>query len=184
MHLAELIDTYGYLAVAVGTFLEGEAVLVLAGFAAHRDYLSLPGVILVALLASFLGDQLYYYLGRQHGAALLARFPALQAAAERVAPHVRRHQNLLILFIRFPYGLRVAGPIVIGMSGVSRLRFFLLNLAGAALWAPLIAGLGFVFGYALEQFLEDAHRYEELIFLGVLVVAGLFGLVRHLRRRV
>ena len=39
LSLAELLDTYGYLALVVGTFLEGETVVVLAGFAAHRGYL-------------------------------------------------------------------------------------------------------------------------------------------------
>ena len=43
--LQSLIEHYGYFAVFLGCFLEGETVLVLAGFAAHMGYLSLPGVI-------------------------------------------------------------------------------------------------------------------------------------------
>jgi membrane protein DedA with SNARE-associated domain len=41
--LESLIDTYGYPAVLVGTFFEGETVLVLGGFASHRGYLACPG---------------------------------------------------------------------------------------------------------------------------------------------
>ena len=37
--LEHYIETYGYLAVMIGTFLEGETILVLAGFAAHQGYL-------------------------------------------------------------------------------------------------------------------------------------------------
>jgi membrane protein DedA with SNARE-associated domain len=39
MTLESILDTYGYLAVLVGTFLEGETILVLGGVAAHRGYL-------------------------------------------------------------------------------------------------------------------------------------------------
>jgi membrane protein DedA with SNARE-associated domain len=39
MTLESILDPYGYLAVLVGTFLEGETILVLGGFAAHRGYL-------------------------------------------------------------------------------------------------------------------------------------------------
>jgi membrane protein DedA with SNARE-associated domain len=42
------ISAYGYYAVEAGTFFEGETVLVLAGFAAHRGYLELPLVIACA----------------------------------------------------------------------------------------------------------------------------------------
>ena len=38
MDLAALVTQYGYAAVAVGCLLEGETVLLLAGFAAHRGY--------------------------------------------------------------------------------------------------------------------------------------------------
>jgi hypothetical protein len=40
MAIATLIQNYGYVAVFLGTLLESETVLVLAGFAAHRGYLS------------------------------------------------------------------------------------------------------------------------------------------------
>ena len=48
MELASLIQTYGYGIVLIGTVLEGETVLTLAGFAAHRGYLQLPLVIVTA----------------------------------------------------------------------------------------------------------------------------------------
>ena len=52
MLLEELITTYGYAAVGIGSFLEGETVLVLGGLAAHRGYLELPWVIVYAFLGT------------------------------------------------------------------------------------------------------------------------------------
>ena len=44
MTLEDLIGTYGYWAILVGTFLRGETTLILGGFAASRGYLALPFV--------------------------------------------------------------------------------------------------------------------------------------------
>jgi membrane protein DedA with SNARE-associated domain len=66
MPVDALIAHSGYAAVLVGTFLEGETVLVLAGIAAHRGYLDLPLVIGAAFLDTLFGDQLYFFLGRRH----------------------------------------------------------------------------------------------------------------------
>lgn len=162
---------YGYLAVAAGTFLEGETVLLLAGFAAHQGYLDLSMVILVAVISSLAGDQLYFCIGNWRGAALLSRFPGLQGAWVRMAERIRRHQDLLVLSIRFLYGLRIVGPLLIGMSGVAWPRFLLFNLLGAILWAPLIAGLGYLAGHAVEALLGDIQRHEAWIFLGLLLLA-------------
>jgi len=62
--LSGLIADYGYVALFAGTLLEGETVLILAGFAAHQGYLQLHWVIGIALLGGFLGDQFYFWLGR------------------------------------------------------------------------------------------------------------------------
>ena len=55
-----MIENYGYAAILVGTFLEGETILVLAGLAAQLGYLTLSGVILAAFLGSLSGDQLFF----------------------------------------------------------------------------------------------------------------------------
>ena len=64
MSVTELVSHYGYIAVAVGCLLEGETVLLTAGFAAHRGMLDLPAVLAVAFVASALGDQIFFQLGR------------------------------------------------------------------------------------------------------------------------
>jgi len=44
MKLEGLMGTYGYWAILVGTFLEGETILILGRFATSRGYLALPFV--------------------------------------------------------------------------------------------------------------------------------------------
>ena len=144
--LIELIRNYGYLAILIGTFFEGETILLLGGFAAHLGYLDLPWVIASGLTGSFCGDQLFYYIGRHFGPKVIAGRPSWQERAERVYKYLRRHQDLLILTFRFFYGLRNVTPFAIGAANVSRARFFTFNLIGAILWAISFGYAGFLFG--------------------------------------
>ena len=127
-----IIGSYGYIALLVGTFLEGETILILAGFAAHLGYLHLPWVILVAFLGTLSGDQLFFYLGRRQSRFVLDKHPAWQRRLDRVERLFERYQTLLILGFRFLYGLRTVTPFVLGRSGVSPGYFFLLNTASLA----------------------------------------------------
>lgn len=187
MNIPELIQNYGYAAVAVGTFLEGETVLLLAGAAASRGHLTMPWVIAVATVASFAGDQLFFYLGRAYGPALLQRFPRLEAGTARARVLLERHNTPVILSVRFLYGLRIAGPLAIGMSGVGWWRFFVLNLIGAVVWACAIAALGYATGHALASVLGPIDA-DEVWTMGILLVAGaliwLIARFRAARRRV
>src|SRR5438552_17178506 len=74
-----LLHKFGYFAVFAGTFLEGETILVMAGFFAERGYLELLPVILVAFLGAFVGHAFWFWLGRTKGVQLLKRFPRMQA---------------------------------------------------------------------------------------------------------
>lgn len=171
MDFHALIRDYGYIAVLIGTFLEGETILILAGVAAHSGSLELALVILSAFVGSSSGDQLYYFIGRWQGRALLLRFPRWGRAAARVGQHVKRHQNLIILTFRFFYGLRNVTPFVLGISHVSVPRFVILNLIGAAVWACSFASIGYVLGEAHERVLGKG--YSKVLIL-VLLALGLF----------
>jgi len=172
MNLPELIETYGYWVVFAGTLLEGESVLLLAGFAAYRGYLELHTVIGVATLGSFLGDQLWFLAGRMQGAKLLARFPKYAAPAARAEALLHKYHTPIILAVRFLYGLRIVLPFAIGMSRIPVLRFQVLNFIGAVFWASSGAAAGYLFGNAVETLLGHIHRYERFAF-AFLAISGL-----------
>jgi membrane protein DedA with SNARE-associated domain len=183
MMIAEFVQQYGYYAVAAGTALEGETVLLAAGFAAHRGWLDLPWVIAIALVASSAGDQFCFLLGRRHGTRLMRRFPSLQEKFPVVERLMERHPYLIIIGIRFMYGLRVAGPFVMGASRVPTARFIALNLLGATLWAAIIATIGWYFGAALESVSDRIKHFEESVLLGILAAGAAWWGIRKLARR-
>lgn len=177
--LQQLIEQYGYLAVLVGTFFEGETVLVLGGFAAQHGFLRLDLVMLVAFIGSFCGDQLWFLLGRRYGRRWLARRPLMAERAARVTRLLDRNATLFILGFRFVWGLRTVSPMAIAISNVSPLRFFVLNLIAAAIWAVAVGLLGYLFGHAVEVALGHLRQVEEWL-LAAALLAGLCYLVGRL----
>lgn len=173
MSLEQIVLTYGYPALLIGTLLEGETVVVLAGFLAHGGYLNLSWVILIAFAGTFTGDQFYFYLGRAKGVGLLERLPRWKAKSDRIFQLLQKHQILVILAFRFLYGLRLVTPFVLGLSRVHPARFLVLNFIGAAVWAVVIAGLGYFLGQTLEVFLEEVKRYEFWTLIGIATIGFL-----------
>jgi membrane protein DedA with SNARE-associated domain len=183
MDLQALIETHGYWLLAVGCLLEGETVLLLAGFAARRGHLDPVAVVVIAALAGFAGDEIFFWLGRRHGAAVLARWPRLLLKVARVQALMARFHDALVVFVRFAYGLRVAGPIIIGMSTMPAVRFAIFNALGAVLWACLVGGTGWVFGQAAEAWLGELRSIEGWLLLALLAVGASVGLWHRWRRR-
>jgi membrane protein DedA with SNARE-associated domain len=166
------VQQYGYAAVLAGSFMEGETVVALAGLAAHRGYLSLPWVLAVAALGAFLGDQLYFILGRRFGARFIARYPRLAPQVARADRLLARYPAGLIIGMRFVYGLRMGGAIAAGMSRIPWPRFAALNFVGALIWAPLVGGAGYLFGDLLQHLAGDLERIEHWAF-AVLALIGI-----------
>jgi len=183
-HMIEsFVQNYGYLAVFFGTLAEGETILVVAGFLAHRGYMELPGVWLAAFLGTLCSDQLFYYLGRRRGTDFIARRPAWRARSQRVFDLLHRHQIWVILGFRFLYGVRTLTPLVIGASRVPPLRFLALNAVGGAVWAVVIGTLGYLIGNAVETALGEVRRYEVAVLLAI-VTAGVLAWAVYLFRQV
>ena len=179
MALEHLIDSYGYLALVVGTFLEGETILVLGGIAAKLGYLRLPWVIVSAFAGTLMSDQLFFFLGRRQGQALLSKYPHWNSRAVKVHRMLERHRIPIIIGFRFVYGFRTVTPFVLGMSRVPVIEFIIFNVIGAAAWASAIACLGYAFGKAMELLLGDIHQYEKWILLSV-IAAGFIIWLFHL----
>ena len=170
--LTQAIASHGYWVLALGCVLEGETVLLLAGFAAHRGQLNPLWVLVVASVAAFVGDQFFFWLGRRHGPRVLALRPAWASHAARVHGLLQRWDGWLVVGVRFAYGLRIAGPVVMGTSAMPAVRFAAFNALGAVLWAVVVGGLGWVLGGAAEALLGKAQHLEAWLLGALLLLAA------------
>jgi membrane protein DedA with SNARE-associated domain len=177
-----LIEKYGYVATFVGTILEGESLLILSGLCAHRGYLSFPGVVIVGALGGTLGDMIFFMIGRHYGPRFLQRFPRFAPAASRVHAMIERHSTLTILAVRFMYGLRTAGPTIIGTTRIPFAEFALLNAVGALVWSACWAGAGYLVGKTAEHFLGNLARIEREVFGAVILGIVLVVIAYHVWR--
>lgn len=183
MSLQSLIENYGYWAILIGTFLEGETILVLGGFAAQLGLLDIYGVMAAGFAGSLTGDQLYFYLGRRYGERLISRRLSWQANVDKVYRILERHQTFLILTFRFYYGVRNVTPFAIGASRVPKGRFFALNAIGAVIWAIALGSGGYFFGHAFRVFFDDLARYELYILGGLVGLALVVWIISIVHRR-
>lgn len=184
MSLELFIITYGYPALLIGTFLEGETILVIAGFLAYRQYLSLHWVIIVAFLGSFAGDQLFFYLGRTRGNAFLKKRPHWETKVQKVRNLLHLHHTWIIIGFRFLYGFRNITPFGIGMSGFSDRRFFWLNALGGLVWSSLVASGGYFLGQIMESFLVRLKKYELRIIVAIAVIGSVIWTYLFIKRKV
>lgn len=183
MDIAPLIQQYGYAAVAVGAILEGETVLILAAVSAHLGYLKLPIVVVVAAIGAFVGDTAYFFAGRFYGPRLMQRFPALARAVPRVDRFVGRWHALAVIVLRFTYGLRIAGPIVLGAGRMRSFTFVWANALGASIWAVLLAAIGWTFGRAAERLLGGVAEAEHIAIGVVVAVVAIVTVVHFVTKR-
>lgn len=183
MNLESLITSFGYPALFVGVAMEGETVVIIAGFMAHRGYLYLPLVMLVAFSGAFMADQFFFQVGKRKGAPFLDNRPHWLSRIDKVRHFLVRYQVIAILSYRFLYGMRTITPVVIGMSGFNTRRFVVLNLCSTLLWAVVVSTVGFYFGHALDIFLKDVRRYELTIILLLAFAAGVYWVYRYWLKR-
>lgn len=170
MPLEVLIARFGYPALVIGLFLEGETVLVLGAFMAHRGYLDLPVVILLGCVVGFISDQFFFWLGRTRGSQFLETRPAWQKQSEKAKSLLHRNSNFLFPGVRFMYGLRTVLPFMIGMSKADPKKFALLDFIGALLWALTYGLAGKLIGHVMQIIFEDVEEHEPAIVIGIILI--------------
>jgi membrane protein DedA with SNARE-associated domain/rhodanese-related sulfurtransferase len=147
--------------------------VIAAGAVAGLGDLSLLGIILVTVLASEIGDLIWYELGRNRGPSVLRLLCKISlepdSCVRRSEDAFARHMTTSLISSKFVPGVgRLAGPVA-GMSGMARDQFLLLNGLGSLLWALVFALVGYIPARKLpiDVLLEEAAGW----FLVLLVVA-------------
>jgi membrane protein DedA with SNARE-associated domain len=169
---------------SAGLWLPGETALIAAGVYASKGHLSIAAVIVVAAAAAIVGDNIGYWLGREVGRRLIARYPLLRRFADRVLPPAERfferHGGKAVFLARFFGGVRVTGAWMAGLTRMRWWRFLFWNAAGGIVWALAVSLVAFYAGKAAADAIARYGVYAAIVG-GILVVIAIAAL--HVWRR-
>lgn len=181
--ISALLSTWGYGLIlgvvaleSAGVPLPGETVLVSAAiYAGTTHELAIAGVIAAAAAGAILGDNVGFWVGREAGPPILARFGhlvGLDARRQRLGQYLfQRYGGAIVFFGRFVAFLRAFAALLAGANRLDPFRFFLFNAAGGIAWATIF-GLG---GYALGSSFHRIAGPFGLAMLGLALAALVFG---------
>ena len=144
-----LLPKYGYFAILVAAFWEGEAVLIVAGALCGAGYLDWRLTILAAAIGGAAGDQIYFYAAHERAARLIQKSKRLRRWYPRVSRFVLRYGTIAVLLSRFAAGLRITIPLVCATAGMSPKKYSVLNLISAFAWASMWVALSYQVGARL-----------------------------------
>jgi membrane protein DedA with SNARE-associated domain len=196
-HLAPLLDRYGYLSLAgfvaaegVGIPTPAVTIVVASAVYAGTGSFNLPAVIAVTVVASVVGDNVGYAVGRFAGKPALVRWGRYVGLTERRMSRAeeffaRRGANIVII-ARFIDGLRQTSGLIAGAAGMTWGRYAVRDALGALLWAAVWITVGYSAGQHIDQVYATARRYERVAVLAVAAVpvaTVAWHLVRRRRQR-
>ena len=162
------------LAEQIGLPLPAVPFLLAAGALAGAGQMNLGLAIAVAVLASLLGDTVWYYLGVYRGRQALALLCRISlepdSCVRRTENFFVRHGMWSLVFAKFFPGLNTVMPALAGLFQVTLLRFAVFNGLGALIWTTAFVAPGYVFGAQLAQL--GAYATQIATWLGVGLFAG------------
>ncbi|PPI88072.1 hypothetical protein CRV12_00295 [Candidatus Pantoea edessiphila] len=173
LNIRELIAQYGYLALFVGCIAEGETFTLIGGITINEGLLNFTGVLFATMAGAILGDQLLYWIGRKYGTRILQKLKNHKNKIIKTRKLIKSQPSLFVIGVRFMYGFRIIGPIIIGATRLNSMKFFILNVIGAVIWSFTFITMGYYAGSIIIPWLYKFHqnlKYLFWIFIALIVI--------------
>jgi membrane protein DedA with SNARE-associated domain len=183
----------GYAAIILLGFLEAccvpipsEITFGFGGVLAYQGHLSLAFVIILGTLAEVAGSYVSYGVGRVAERPLIERFGRYllitRADIDRAERFLAGRGAWAIPLGRTLPFVRSFTSVVAGLTGVRALRFGVLSLIGTAVYASIIASVGYAVGSAWHSVAHDLSVASYL--LAAVAIAAIAGfIVMRLRQQ-
>jgi membrane protein DedA with SNARE-associated domain len=154
-----LMKQYGYIILFSWSILEGEMGLVMGGLLCHTGDMWVPMAIFIAGLGGFVGDQIYFYIGRYNKGYVHRKFKGQRRKFALAHLLLKKYGWPIIFVQRYMYGMRTIIPIAIGLTRYSAKSFAFINLISAWCWAAFTIIPAWYFGEEILEFLKAAKEY-------------------------
>ncbi len=175
---------FGYGAIFVGTFFEGEAVVYTAAFLVHREVFNIYLAIIVAYAGVIAGDYAWYKLGariRNHPSRWGHKVLNLTDKFD-VALHEKTSRTIFIS--KFSYGIHHLLMARAGYIGVPEKHFVRKDVVVSILWLGIVGGLGYLSSASLSHIGKHLKYVEIGILIGLIFFFFVLGWMRFILKKI
>ena len=173
--------------LAVGFFLPGDSLLVVAGLFAAAGKLNLALLLVILFIAAVVGDAVGYYTGARLGPRLFKRQKSLlfrPSHLQRAHAFYEKYGGKTIVIARFVPIVRTFAPIVAGAAEMPYRRFVVFNVAGGFLWVSSMLLSGYFLGSILKsKFGIDLDEHIEWVVIVVVLLSLMPPFIEYLKSR-
>jgi len=166
---------------ACGVPISSEVVFGFAGVLAYQGHLNLGFVIVIGTLAEMVGSYVLYFVGRLAGRPVVERLGRYllitRADIDRAERFLVGRGAWAIPVGRMLPVVRPYTSLAAGLAGVPALRFGVLSLIGTALYASIVASIGYSLGPAWARIAHDLSLAGYAV--AAVVVAAIAVIVAH-----
>jgi membrane protein DedA with SNARE-associated domain len=168
----EFLKHYGLMAVYFGMWLEGETVLVIAGFLAHEGLFPLWLAYPTTVLGAVSVDHIVYLCGRFAGRSQFV--DRLHVNEEGARTWTQRMGDSWWAFfaLRFVYGTRMAFVFYCGHKGMHWVRFIARELPAVLFWCAAWLFFGGLLSHVLSLALGGIHHHLRGVVVACLALVG------------
>ena len=167
-----LMKEFGYIILFSWSILEGESGLIMAGLLASTNDMNLYIAIFVAGLGGFVGDQIYFYIGRYNKSYVFKKFKGQRRKFALSHLLLKKYGWPIIFAQRYMYGMRTIIPISIGLTRYSAKMFAIINLISAWMWATITIVPVWYFGENILEFIKVAKEHWYFAIPLVIILLG------------
>lgn len=174
-------ELWHYLTLAFSTMVTQELGALVGGFAAEQGHLHLALVALTCAVAVFAESVGLYFLGRWRAAWVRLRLRKVSPAARKLLSVMKYSPWRSTILSRFAFGARIPLPLACGAARLPIWIFLTGTAIASVVWAAVFVGLGWIFGEGAVLLVGELRRYEWVVGVLLVVIAG--GVSWWLRRR-
>lgn len=171
--------------IFLGFVLPGETAVVVGGFLAYENKVSLAAVFACAILGAILGDSAGYEVGKKWGDALLSKAPKRFVKPAHVVQGkqlINRLGGRAVFAGRWTAVLRALVPSLCGTARMRYRTFLLWNAIGGITWATAFILIGYLAGTAWKRVESYANSAGYVLFGAIIVAAVGFALWNRRRQ--
>lgn len=151
------LTDWGYIAVALTVFIEGEIFLIMIGIATAATLFNYPLVIIAATIGAILHDNSIFIFSKFFGRKLILSKASWNCKANKSSAFLKKHETLSILSIRFLYGFRTVTLLIVGLSDIKRIKFICLDSISSLVWSFIYISIGYIGGHTVLRFIDHVH---------------------------